>query len=83
MQNAKTIDTPFEKGHYLSLNSCLKDKKKKKDMARVPYASATLSMMYAMICRLPNISLVLGLVYHFQNNPRLIGKRLRQSPLST
>lgn len=69
MQNAKSIDTPVEKGHYLSLDSCPRNEKERKEMARVPYASAVGSLMYAMMCTRPDICFAVGLVSRFQSNP--------------
>ena len=37
-------------------------------MARVPYASAIGSMMYAMLCTRPNIYFVVGMVSRYQSN---------------
>jgi len=49
MHNSKPMDTPIEKGHTLSLEDCPKSEKEKREMARVPYASAARSLMYAML----------------------------------
>ena len=49
MHNSKHIDTPIEKGHTLSLEDCPKLEKEKREMARVPYAIAVGSLMYAML----------------------------------
>ena len=38
-------------------------------MARVPYASAVGSLMYAMLCTQPNICLTVGMVSRYQSNP--------------
>ena len=50
MHNSKPKDTPIEKRHTLSLEDCPKSEKEKREMARVPYASAIGSLMYAMLC---------------------------------
>ena len=49
MHNSKPIDTSIEKGHTLSLGDCAKSEKEKREMARVPYASAVGCLMYAML----------------------------------
>ena len=72
MHNSKPIDTPIEKGHTLSLEDCPKLEKEKREMARVPYASAVGSMMYAMLCTRPDICFTVGMVSHYQSNPRPI-----------
>nr|KYP76513.1 Retrovirus-related Pol polyprotein from transposon TNT 1-94 [Cajanus cajan] len=39
-------------------------------MAKVPYAFAVGSLMYAMVCTRPNITHVMGVVSRFMSNPR-------------
>lgn len=39
-------------------------------MACVPYASASGTLVYAMMCTCPNICFVVGLLSHFQSNRR-------------
>ena len=68
MHNSKPIDTPIEKGHTLSLEDCPKSEKEKREMARVPYASAVESLMYAMLCTRPDIYFAVGMVSHYQSN---------------
>ena len=41
----------------------------KKDMAKVPYASAVDSLMYAMVCTRPDIAHAVGVVSVFMSNP--------------
>ena len=72
MHNSKPIDTPIEKGHTLSLEDCPKSEKEKKEMARVPYASAVGSLMYATLCTQPDICFAVGMVSRYQSNPRLV-----------
>ena len=69
MHNSKPIDTPIEKGHTLSLEDCPKSEKEKREMARVPYASAVGSLMYAMLCTRPDICFAVGMVSRYQSNP--------------
>jgi len=38
-------------------------------MKDVPYASAVVSLMYAMLCRRPDICFTVGLVSRYQSNP--------------
>lgn len=71
MQNCKPIDTPITKNDALSLDMCPKTQEEKDYMARVPYASAIGSLMYAMMCTRPDICYVVGLVSRFQSNPGL------------
>ena len=71
MHNCKPIDTPVAKNESLSLDMCPKTQDEKEKMARVPYANAVGSLMYAMICTRPNIYFAIGIVSRFQSNPRL------------
>ena len=50
MQGCKPIDTPIGKSDILSLDMCPKTQVEKEKMAKVPYSSATRSLMYAMMC---------------------------------
>jgi|UniRef100_A0A2N9FJA2 hypothetical protein len=50
---------------------CPKTQDEQEKMARVPYANAIGSLMYAMMCTRPDICYVVGLVSRFQSNPRL------------
>jgi hypothetical protein len=68
MQDCKPIDTPMGKGDSLSSEMCPKTQAKIKNMARVPYANAIDSLMYAMLCTRSNICFAVGLVSRFQSN---------------
>ena len=57
MHNSKPVDTPIKKGYTLSLDNCHKSDEEKIKMARVPYANAVGSLMYAMMCTQPDILL--------------------------
>ncbi|XP_042944486.1 secreted RxLR effector protein 161-like [Carya illinoinensis] len=72
MHNSKPIDTPIEKGYSLSLKHFPKNDEEKKEMTRVPYASAIGSLMYAMLCTRPDICFAVELVSRYQSNPRPI-----------
>ena len=69
MHNYKPIDTPIEKGHTLSLEDCPKSEKEKREMARVPYASAVGSLMYAMLRTRLDICFAVGMLSRYQSNP--------------
>ena len=71
MHNCKLIDTPVAKNESLSLDMCPKTTDEKEKMARVPYANAVGSLMYAMMCTRPDICYAVGLVSRFQSNQRL------------
>ena len=59
------INTPIEKGYPLSLEDCPKSEKEKREMLRVPYASAVGSLMYAMLCTRPDIYFAIGMVSRY------------------
>jgi hypothetical protein len=69
MHNSKPVDTPIEKGYTLSLDNCPKSDEEKIKMARVPYANAVGSLMYAMMCTRPDICFAVGMVSRYQSNP--------------
>ena len=69
MHTCNPIDTPIAKGEGLSLSMCPKTPDKKKEMEKVPYASAVGSLMYAMMCTRPDICYAVGLVSRYQSNP--------------
>ena len=71
MHNRKPINTPIAKNESLSLDMCPKTKDEKEKMARVPYANAVGSLMYAMMCTRPDICYAVGLVSRFHSNPGL------------
>lgn len=71
MHNSKPVDTPVEKGLFLSLDQCPKTDEERKEMSKVPYASAIGSLMYAMLCTRPDICFAVGLVSRYQSNPGL------------
>ena len=50
MSDCKPIDTPIAKNESLSQNMCPKTQDEQEKMARVPYANAIGSLMYAMMC---------------------------------
>ena len=71
MHNCKPIDTLVAKNESLSLDMCPKTQDEKEKMARVPYANAVGSLIYAMMCTRPNRCYAVGLVSRFQFNPGL------------
>lgn len=71
MSDCKPIDNPVVKGENLYQEMCPKTQDEIEKMARVPYASAVGSLMYAMMCTQPDICYAVGLVSRFQSNPGL------------
>ena len=62
MERGKALSTPLPPYVKLFLNNCPKLGVEKVEMAKVPYSSIVGSLMYAMICTLPDIAFVVGVV---------------------
>ena len=69
MENAKKGYLPFRHGIHLSKEMCPKTREEIDEMARIPYASAIGSLMYAMLCTRPDICYAVGIVARYQSNP--------------
>lgn len=69
VQDAKTRSTPLATHFNLTKKQSPKMDEGKKDMAKVPYASAVGSLMYAMVCTRPDIAHAVGVVSRFMSNP--------------
>ena len=68
MGNSKPVSTPLA-GHFkLSSKKYLTSEKDKKEMKKVPYASAVGSLMYAMACTRPDIAHAVRVVSRFLSN---------------
>ena len=68
MHSYKIMDTPVTRSETLSLEMCPMNEKEKKDMSRVPYSSIFGSLMYDMMCTLPDICYGVSLVSKYQSN---------------
>jgi hypothetical protein len=69
MSNAKPVSTPLASYFRLSKDQSPKTEEEKDFMAKVPYASAIGSLMYAMVCTRPDIAHAVGAVSRFMTNP--------------
>jgi len=69
MHNSKKGGQPSRSGITLSNSDCPKTSEEREYMAKVPYASAVGSLMYAMLCTRPDICHAVGIVSRFQSNP--------------
>nr|KYP69047.1 Retrovirus-related Pol polyprotein from transposon TNT 1-94 [Cajanus cajan] len=69
MQNAKIVSTPLGVDFNLSKEHSPKTDEDKAAMAKVPYAYAVGSLMYAMVCTRPDIAHAVGVVSRFMSNP--------------
>ncbi|KAL5819203.1 hypothetical protein ACOSQ4_023045 [Xanthoceras sorbifolium] len=69
MQDAKPVSTPLGVHFRLSKEQSPKTEEERTHMAKVPYASAIGSLMYAMVCTRPDIAQAVGVVSRYMNNP--------------
>ncbi|KAL0288841.1 UNVERIFIED_CONTAM: Retrovirus-related Pol polyprotein from transposon TNT 1-94 [Sesamum angustifolium] len=69
MHNANPVDTPMDKCCVLNRELCPEIEEEKKRMAKIPYASAVGSLMYAMMCTQPDLCFAVGMVSRYQSNP--------------
>ncbi|KAK9211123.1 hypothetical protein WN943_000497 [Citrus x changshan-huyou] len=65
----KPVCTPLAPHFKLGSSSCPKSQEKRDYMARVPYASAVGSLMYAMVCTRPDISQAVSMVSRYMHDP--------------
>ncbi|KAL5849218.1 hypothetical protein ACOSQ4_007231 [Xanthoceras sorbifolium] len=69
IQDAKPVSTPLGIHFRLSKEQSPKTEEERTHMAKVPYASAIGSLMYAMVCTRPDIAQAVGVVSRYMNNP--------------
>lgn len=69
MQDCKPISTPLPVNFKLSSSMSPSNEAERKEMSRVPYASAVGSLMFAMICTRPDIAQAVGAVSRYMANP--------------
>ncbi|MCO5599310.1 hypothetical protein L7F22_053411 [Adiantum nelumboides] len=69
VERGKSSSTPLAPHLKLSKADCPKSDTEKAEMAKIPYASACGSLMYAMVATRPDIAYVVGVVSRFMSNP--------------
>ncbi|PKI67513.1 hypothetical protein CRG98_012097 [Punica granatum] len=69
MGNAKPVSSPLASHFKLSSKQCPTSEKEKEEMKKVPYSSAVGSLMYVMVCTMPDIAHSIGAVSRFLSNP--------------
>ena len=69
MHDCKLIFTPLLVNFQLSSSMCPNNEAERKEMSRVPYATAVGSLMLAMICTRPDIAQAVGAVSRYMANP--------------
>lgn len=70
MKNAKVVNIPIASHMEFSKKICPTTKKEKESITNVSYSSIIESLMYAMVCIIPDISHAVGVVNRFLKNPR-------------
>ena len=71
MLDSKRGLLPFRHGIHLSKTMSPKTSKEMAEMAKVPYASAIGSLIYAILCTRLDIAYVVSVTSRFQSNPGL------------
>ena len=71
MLNSKRGLLPFRHGVHLSKGMSPKTLEVIEQMAKVSYALAIRSLMYAMLCTRPDIAYTVSVTSRFQSNPGL------------
>ncbi|RVW73194.1 Retrovirus-related Pol polyprotein from transposon TNT 1-94 [Vitis vinifera] len=69
MQNCSSSVAAIVKGDIFCELQCPKNDLEKKQMDKIPYASAVGSIMYAQVCTRPDIAYVVGMLGRYQSNP--------------
>ncbi|KAK8914337.1 hypothetical protein KSP39_PZI023872 [Platanthera zijinensis] len=69
MADCKPVGAPMPVGEKLSAEMCPKTHEDIEDMAKVPYASAVGSLMYAMVCTRPDIAQAVGVLSRYMAKP--------------
>ena len=69
MQNCSSSVAPVVKEDLFCELQCPKNDLEKKQMDKIPYASAVGSIMYAQVCTRPDIAYVVGMLGRYQSNP--------------
>lgn len=69
MSDVKVIGTPLLANYFrLSKEHCPQTDEEKNFMAKVPFSLAIESLMYTMVCALPDVAYLVGVVSRFMSN---------------
>jgi hypothetical protein len=69
MDQSKKGFLPVLQGVKLSVTQCPTTAEYRERMSVIPYASAIGSIMYAMLCTRPDVSLAISMVGRYQTDP--------------
>ncbi|XP_076948651.1 uncharacterized protein LOC143620993 [Bidens hawaiensis] len=68
-EKTKPRNTPLGSHFKLTKDQSPRTEEERTEMAKVPYASAVGSLMYAMVCTRPDIAYAVGVVSRFMSDP--------------
>ncbi|KAI3461498.1 hypothetical protein Pfo_018161, partial [Paulownia fortunei] len=68
-ESSKPVSTPLAPHLKISAQLSPKNDEEREYMAKVPYANAVGSLMYAMMCTRPDISQAVGVVSRYMHDP--------------
>ena len=68
-EQSKPVSIPLAPHFKLKASLCPQNDKERAYMAKVPYANAIGSLMYAMVCTRPDISQAVGVVSRYMHDP--------------
>ena len=69
IQDSKRGFLPMSHGISLSKTQCPMTHDERDCMSKIPYSSATRSIMYAMLCTRPDVSYALSITSRYQSDP--------------
>ncbi|WJX16947.1 hypothetical protein P8452_06919 [Trifolium repens] len=69
MSDSKVVNTPLGHHSKLSIKQCPQSEDERKKMESTPYASGVGSIMYGMVCSIPDLSYAISVVSRFVANP--------------
>ena len=69
MNEVKPVSTPLGSHFKISKEQSLKTEEERGHMSKVPYASTIGSLMYAIVCTMPDIAHAVGVVSRFMSRP--------------
>ena len=69
MTDAKSVLTPITQHFKLSSQQCPNSEEEIAYMSKVPYSNAVGSVMYSMICTMPDLAFASSLISRFMYNP--------------
>ena len=68
MKDCALRDTLIAKGDKFSLLQCPRNEIGKKEMGNIPYVSTIGSLMYAQVCKRPDIAYTVGMLSRYLSN---------------